>query len=96
MTRASDPPVHGDPPDASLDAELGRILEAYLADLEAGRPVHPERLLAEHPSLAGPLRSCLAVVNLADRVADGSGSRNVPGTRPRGARPRPPARHQAP
>ncbi len=73
MTRASDPPVDGDPGDASLDAELGRILEAYLADLEAGRSVDPDRLLAEHPSLASPLRSCLAVVNLADRVADGSG-----------------------
>ncbi len=73
MTRASDPPVDGDRLESSLDAELGRILEAYLADLEAGRPVDPDRLLAEHPSLAEALRSCLAVVNLADRVADGTG-----------------------
>jgi serine/threonine-protein kinase len=73
MTRPGDPPVAGDGPQSSLDAELGRILEAYLADLEAGRPVDPERLLAEHSALAEQLRSCLAVVNLADRVAGDSG-----------------------
>jgi serine/threonine-protein kinase len=78
MNRASDPPVDGDPVESSLDAELGRILEAYLADLEAGRPVDPERLLAQHPALADQLRSCLAVVNLADRVAGGSRSHAAP------------------
>jgi serine/threonine-protein kinase len=78
MTRASDPPVDADHLESSDDSELGRILEAYLADLEAGRPVDPERLLAEHPSLADQLRSCLAVVNLADRVADGPGSHAPP------------------
>ncbi len=62
-----------------LDAELGRVLEAYLADLEAGRPVDPDRLLAEHPAIADQLRSCLAVMNLADRVADASGPTAVPG-----------------
>ena len=72
MSRESGLPVDGDSLDAALDAELARVLEAYLADLEAGRPVDPDRLLAEHPDLAEQLRSCLAVVNLADRVADAS------------------------
>ncbi len=75
MSRESgSPPVDGDNAEASLDAELARVLEAYLADLEAGQPVDPEKLLAEHPALAEQLRSCLEVVNLADRVADASGS----------------------
>ena len=57
MTRSGDPPVDSDRSEAALDAELGRILEVYLADLEAGRPVDAERLLAEHPALAEQLRS---------------------------------------
>ncbi|MGO9471262.1 MAG: tetratricopeptide repeat protein [Isosphaeraceae bacterium] len=72
MSSEAGPPENGDSLDAALDAELARVLEAYLADLEAGRPVDPDRLLAEHAELAEQLRSCLAVVNLADRVADGS------------------------
>ena len=56
------------------DAEVGRVLEAYLADLEAGRPADRERLLAEHPAIAGQLRACLQVMNLADRMVDGSDS----------------------
>ena len=60
--------------DAAEDAELGRVLEAYLADLEAGRPADREKLLAEHPAIAGQLRACLQVMNLADRMVDGSDS----------------------
>ena len=40
----------------------------YLADLEAGRPADPGRLLAEHPAIADQLRSCLEVMHLAGRV----------------------------
>ena len=56
-----------------------RVLDEYLAGLEAGRPADPERLLAEHPAIAAQLRACLEVMNLADRVADGSrpGSRHM-------------------
>ena len=60
--------------EAADDAELGRVLEAYLADLEAGRPADRERLLAEHPAIAKELRACLQVMNLADRMVDASGS----------------------
>jgi len=74
MSPQAGPPVDGDNLEASLDAELGRVLEAYLADLQAGRPVDPDKLLAEHPALAEQLWSCLAVVHMADRVADASAS----------------------
>jgi hypothetical protein len=84
MSREPGSPIDGENRDASIDAELARVLEAYLAGLEAGRPVDPERLIAEHPSLADQLRSCLAVVNLADRVADRPGSTSaIDGTMPR-------------
>jgi len=73
---AGPPPVDGDDLEASLDAELGRVLEAYLADLEAGRPDDRERLLAEHPAIARQLRACLQVMNLADRMVDPSDSRS--------------------
>ena len=43
-----------------------RVLDAYLAGLEAGRPADPERLLADHPEIADRLRDCLEVMNLAD------------------------------
>jgi serine/threonine-protein kinase len=58
----------------SEDAEVARVLDAYLAELEAGRAAAPERLLAEHPAIADQLRACLQVLHLAERVADdGSG-----------------------
>ena len=70
----------------SQDAEVARVLDAYLADLEAGRATDPARLLAEHPEIASQLRACLEVMHLAERVArdDGSappvedGARHVP------------------
>ncbi|MGO9914901.1 MAG: hypothetical protein ACLQIB_09345 [Isosphaeraceae bacterium] len=85
MSQEADfPPVAGDDLETSLDAELGRVLEAYLADLEAGRPDDRERLLAEHPAIARQLRACLQVMNLADRMVDASGS----GSRARRVMPR--------
>jgi WD40 repeat protein len=42
------------------DAELVRLLEACLADIEAGRGVDLERLAAEQPALADRVRACLA------------------------------------
>ena len=50
------------------DGELARALEAYLSAVEAGRPVDPDRLAAEHPAIADELRSCLEVLRLAGRV----------------------------
>ena len=68
MIREPDPSAEGDNVEALEDAELGRALEAYLADIEAGRPADPARLLAAHPAIAGQLRACLQVMNLADRM----------------------------
>jgi eukaryotic-like serine/threonine-protein kinase len=73
MSDAADSRADAGSNDTSIEAELGRVLESYLADLEAGRPADPERLIALHPAIAEQLRSCLAVVQLADRVVDGSG-----------------------
>jgi len=84
VTRDLDTPVGGGQAEEPEDAELGRVLEAYLADLEAGRPDDRERLLAAHPAIAGQLRACLQVMNLAERMVDASDSgstarRPVPG-----------------
>jgi len=84
VSRELDQSVEGDTSEAAEDAELGRVLEVYLADLEAGRPDDRERLLAEHPAIARQLRACLQVMNLADRMVDGSNS----GSRARGSGPR--------
>jgi eukaryotic-like serine/threonine-protein kinase len=59
--------------DLPLDPEeehLVQVLEGYLNDLESGRPVDPQRLLAEHPSIAPRLHSCLAGLRL---LGDASG-----------------------
>jgi serine/threonine-protein kinase len=72
---------HDGPPstnDASAgtcdESEVARVFDAYLADLEAGRPVDPARLLADHPAIAEELRACLDVMHLADQMAKGSGA----------------------
>ena len=36
-----------------------RILDGYLSGIEAGRPADPDKLLADHPALAGQLRAYL-------------------------------------
>jgi serine/threonine-protein kinase len=56
------------------ESEVARVFDAYLADLEAGRPVDPARLLADHPDIADQLRACLEVIHLADQMANGSGA----------------------
>lgn len=56
------------------EEHLVRVLETYLSDLELGRPVDPQRLMAEHPSIAPRLRTCLAGLQLLD---EGSGFREV-------------------
>ena len=52
----------------SLDSELARALESYLAAVEAGRPVDLDRLTAAHPAIADQIRACLGVLRLASRV----------------------------
>ncbi len=68
-------PPDGLPPGAEDDSEVMRILDAYLSALEAGQPADPDKLLADHPALAGPLRAYLEVMHVAGRLADGSHAR---------------------
>ena len=37
----------------------GPVLDAYLAEVEAGRPVDPEEWVGRHPAIADRLRACL-------------------------------------
>src|SRR5262249_51799596 len=53
-------------------AELVRLLDSYLADLQAGRAVDRAKLIADHPALASQLEQCLAgieFVHKANRTA---------------------------
>ncbi|HUE69396.1 MAG TPA: serine/threonine-protein kinase [Pirellulaceae bacterium] len=60
------PAVEGEPDSTLEDAKVARILDDYLADLERGRPVDPQRLLAEHPAIARRLRACLSGLSLLE------------------------------
>jgi hypothetical protein len=50
-------------------SQLVRVLDQYLEDLQAGRSVNRERLLAEHPDLASQLADCLAGIEFIHRAA---------------------------
>jgi len=65
-------PPDGLRPGAEDDSEVMRILDAYLSAIEAGEPADPDKLLADHPALAGPLRAYLEVMHVAGRLAEGS------------------------
>jgi serine/threonine protein kinase/Flp pilus assembly protein TadD len=52
---------------SEADAELAKVLESYLAAMEAGHPPDPEKVLGEHPAIADRLRSCLASLHLVER-----------------------------
>jgi eukaryotic-like serine/threonine-protein kinase len=54
----------------SADEELARVLDGYLADLEAGRAPDPEQLLAEHPTIAERLRACLAGLDFLEKASE--------------------------
>jgi tRNA A-37 threonylcarbamoyl transferase component Bud32 len=49
--------------------ELVRVLDQYLADLEAGCAPSREKLLADHPALASQLEPCLAGMEFIHRAA---------------------------
>jgi serine/threonine protein kinase len=55
--------------DPAGDVELAQVLEGVLADVEAGRPVDVERLLADHPAVADDLRACLASLRFIEKGA---------------------------
>jgi serine/threonine protein kinase len=55
-------------PSPSNESELARVLDAYLASVEAGEPVDPAFLAAAHPEIAERLRACLSVLRVAGQV----------------------------
>ncbi len=59
-----------DPPSepTAQDAELAHVLEACLADLEAGRPVDLETLMIDHAEVAERLQTCLGALNLVQQA----------------------------
>ena len=63
---SDDEPARWDDGEEELSGEVeaALLLEGYLSDLEAGRPVDPEQLIAAHPQFAGQLRACLEVMGL--------------------------------
>jgi len=54
------------------DEQLVRVLDAYLADVEAGVAADPAVLLAQHPELAPRLRTCLAGLQMLDAATPAS------------------------
>src|SRR5947209_9177217 len=63
-------PVARDASQASPDdAELARVLDEYLAAVEAGKPMDAEALAAAHPAIAERLRACLASLQLVEQAA---------------------------
>jgi hypothetical protein len=67
--------------EASQQSELARVLDAYLAAVEAGEPVDPELLPAAHPEIAERLWACLSVLRVASEV-EGSGDPKPPSSPP--------------
>ena len=74
MTRTE--PTKAEPPDATAAyrpkdtaSELVRVLDQYLADLEAGGAPSREKLLADHPGLASQLEPCLSGMEFIHRAA---------------------------
>jgi WD40 repeat protein/serine/threonine protein kinase len=53
----------------SGNSQLARVLEEYLADLEAGKPPSAAELIRAHPELADDLQACLASLEFIHRAA---------------------------
>jgi WD40 repeat protein/serine/threonine protein kinase len=61
-------PTNGVDSETAQQSELARVLDAYLAAVEAGEAVDPEELAARHPAIADWLRACLSVLRVASQV----------------------------
>jgi serine/threonine protein kinase/Flp pilus assembly protein TadD len=55
---------------AEGEGELAQVLDAYLAEVEAGRPVDPEEWVERHPAIAARLRACLKSLHLVEAAAE--------------------------
>ncbi len=57
----------------SQESELARVLDAYLAAIEAGHAIEPTALAAAHPAIAERLLACLSVLQVAGQVEGRAG-----------------------
>ncbi len=57
----------------SDEDELAQVLDDYLAEVEAGRPVDLEQWVKRHPAIADRLRACLKGLHLVEEVAGAIG-----------------------
>ncbi len=65
------------PPSESA-AELVRVLDEYMAALQAGEAPDRARLLAQHPALAAQLEPCLAGIDFIHRAGSSTGPDSAP------------------
>jgi hypothetical protein len=65
------------PPSESA-AELVRVLDEYMAVLQAGEAPDRARVLAEHPALAAQLEPCLAGIDFIHRAGSPTGRDTAP------------------
>jgi tetratricopeptide (TPR) repeat protein len=68
------PPLDRSDGATERDGELARVLEACLSDLEAGRALDAEHLLAEHPAVAERLAAALQALELVHHGTAGAGA----------------------
>jgi len=61
-------PANGVDSEAAHQSELVRVLDAYVAAVEAGEVVDPQALAAQHPAISERLTACLAVLRVASQV----------------------------
>ncbi|HZW32750.1 MAG TPA: serine/threonine-protein kinase, partial [Isosphaeraceae bacterium] len=65
------PPIHRTgSSEGEHEDELAQVLDAYLAEVEAGRPVDPEDWVSRHPAIADRLRACLKGLHLVEAAAE--------------------------
>ncbi|MHB1559267.1 MAG: serine/threonine-protein kinase, partial [Isosphaeraceae bacterium] len=65
----ADSPISGEL-DPATEHELAAVLDAYLAEVEAGNPVDPEDWIRRHPAIASRLRACLRGLHLVEAAAE--------------------------
>jgi serine/threonine protein kinase len=73
---------------AAGEDELAQVLDAYLAEVEAGRPVDPQEWVDRHPAIAERLRACLKGLHLVEAAAEALDLAPAPGPGPGSAEAR--------
>ena len=70
IVRPANPPPQADPDDSMADdPRVVRAVQAYLAALEAGKPIDRQTYVDQHPEIAADLAECLAGLDLIHAAA---------------------------